>query len=405
MGKARSSTPSRGASPQDPGAASAPAGARKALFGLVVGVSVLAVAVVVFTDLGSSWPRGDRRPVALLEVDAGWARGPAPAADRPFRVGVLYWSSRIEGQVAMRRGLEAEAAVINRSRRGPGVTLVPHVAGDGEAGRQNQIEQMRALVRDEVDAIIVQPTDNAALVGPLAQANAAQIPVVAYDQYIEGGHLHAYITSDNRGAGTLDGEYVAHRFPDDRTLGIVLVEYPHVSSTVERLDGFIAALKSRGQPFEILASYKAVEPVDGRAAGQAILRDFPARGSVDVVFTVNDGGGLAVVEVLAAAGRDEIAVATIDGDPASVENIRRGRLTIIDAAQFCGPMGAAAMRAAYGVLMGEPVAPRQLISTFPITAETLDAYPGWMGPLPEAFTKPWPSEDPEWRPRAEVLGP
>ena len=35
-----------------------------------------------------------------------------------------------------------------------------------------------------------------------------------------------------------------------------------------------------------------MESVEGRQAGAAILRDFPQKGSVDVVFTVNDGGGL-----------------------------------------------------------------------------------------------------------------
>lgn len=331
----------------------------------------------------------------------------AAPASSSFRIGVLYWSSHIDGQVAMRRGLEAEAEAINRAGVGPRIELLPRVAGDGVEGRQRQIEQMEALLEAGVDAIIVQPTDNAALAGALARANAAGIPVVAYDQYVEGGHLDAYVTSDNRGAGQLDGEYVAHRFPDDQELKVVLVEYPHVSSTVERLDGFTAALKERGQPFTIVGTYNAVEPKAGAAVGQAILRDFPRPGSVDVVFTVNDGGGLAVVDALASAGRTEIVVASIDGDPASVRNIRAGRLTVIDAAQFCGPMGAAALRAAYGVLRGEPVPSRQLIPTFPITRETVDAYPGWMGPLPEVFEKPWPSRDPIWAPSAapEVVAP
>ena len=56
-------------------------------------------------------------------------------------------------------------------------------------------------------------------------------------------------------------------------------------------------------------------------------------------FTVNDGGGLKVVEVLAQAGRGEIKVATVDGDPESVKNIRMKNLTIIDRTQFCAEIG------------------------------------------------------------------
>jgi ribose transport system substrate-binding protein len=317
----------------------------------------------------------------------------------PYQVGVLYWSMNIQGQVAMRKGLEMAAERINVSAQQQGlrgVELTTKVAGDGEDGVERQIRQMRAVIASRPDVIIVQPTDNAALATPLREANAAGIPVVAYDQYISGGRLAAYVTSDNRQAGYLDGEYLAARFPGPESLRLVLVEYPLVSSTVERVNGLLDALRDQGKRFDILKTYQAVEPVSGRKAGEAILRDFPERNSIDAVFTVNDGGGLAVVDVLAKAGRDEIAIATIDGDPRSVENIRARRLTIIDSAQFCGPLGAEAMKAAYAVVQGQPVAQQILVPAFPITLETLDHYPGWMGPIPPPFKKPWMAKQPMW---------
>jgi ribose transport system substrate-binding protein len=44
----------------------------------------------------------------LLAITAG------SLAAQEFRVGVLYWSSNIPGQVAMSKGLENEAQKINR---------------------------------------------------------------------------------------------------------------------------------------------------------------------------------------------------------------------------------------------------------------------------------------------------
>jgi ribose transport system substrate-binding protein len=342
----------------------------------------------------------DRRP----DSRSAASDGPAEDSSKPtthsregFRVGVLYWSATIEGQVVMREGLERELAKINAAEE-IDVELITRVAGDGVEGQHRQIEQMRELLAMDLDALIVQPTDNAALTAPLREANALGVPVIAYDQYIEGGRLAAFITSDNRQAGQLDGEYVASRFEDEHTIRIVLVEYPQVSSTVERVDGFFDALRERDQPFTIIGTYQAVEPVGGRRAGAAILEDFPKPGSIDVVFTVNDGGGLAVVDVLAEAGRDEIEVATVDGDPRSVENVRAGRLTIIDSAQFCGPLGALTMRTTYELLQGATVPRQQLVPVFPITRETLDAYPGWAGPIAAPFDKPWPSATPRWTP-------
>lgn len=330
------------------------------------------------------------------------------SASEEFRVGVLFWSMSIPGQVAMRQGLEEEAAAINRQAKaggGPSLALLPEVAGDGPQGIERQIEQMRGLIEKGVDLLIVQPTDNAALAEPLKLANAKNIPVVAYDQYISGGKLAAYRASDNYQAGYLDGEYIASRFADDHEIRLVLVEYPHVSSTVERVDGFLDALEHLGRHYRLLATYQAVEPIAGKRAGEAIVRDFPEKKSIDVVFTVNDGGGLAVVEVLAAAGRDEIQVATIDGDPRSVDNIRAGRLTVIDAAQYCGALGAEAMRAAYALLCKRPTPFHALVPVFPITSETLSRYGGWAGPIADDFDKPWPSDNRRWQGSLRIIAP
>jgi len=337
---------------------------------------------------------------AIMTTSIVWAK--------EYRIGVLYWSSNIPGQVAMSKGLEAEARRINTqaaAKNRPTVRLEIRTAGDSSSGIETQIRQMKELIQDKVDLIIVQPTDNAALAEPLRLANKAGIKVVAYDQYISGGTLAAYRTSDNYQAGYLDGEYIASKFPKTKELRIVLVEYPHVSSTVERVNGFLEALEQAGQKYKVLKSYTAVEPVGGAKAGAMILKDFPARGSIDVVFTVNDGGGLAVVDKLAKAGRNEIMVATIDGDPASVKNIREGRLTVIDSAQFCGPLGAEALKAAYALLNNVKSPYHALVPVFPITRETLKKYPGWMGPIPPAFTKPWKSSVQQWNGTIRIVKP
>lgn len=334
----------------------------------------------------------------FMVVAAGLWGVPAIAAES-LRIGVLYWSMKIPGQVAMRKGLEAEAEKINRRapKEGkPRVLLLARTAGDGKEGVERQIVQMQEMIRSKPQVIIVQPTDNAALAGPLREANQAGIPVVAYDQYISGGRLAAYLTSDNYQAGYLNGEYVASRFAAGKTINLVLVDYPFISSTVERVNGFLEALRDMKRPYRLLKTYQAVEPIAGRQAAEEFLRDFPQTGSVDLIFTVNDGGGLALIDRLVKAGRTEIKVATVDGAPASVENIRRRRLTVINTAQFCGPLGAQAMQVAYRIALGQQVARHQLIPVFPVTRETLDRYPGWLGPIPKPFSKPWPSKQPRW---------
>lgn len=338
-----------------------------------------------------------KRPIvavsALLLAFAGEAQS-APAKD--VTIGVVYWSMNIAGQVAMRRGLEQEAAAINRAGRLPAVRLKPYVGGEGEGGVERQLAAMRNLLALRPGAIILQPIDSAALSSPVMAANQFGIPVVAYDQYVLNGRLACYLTSNNRLAGQLDGEYLAYRFRDRtpaRPLRLVIVEYPYVSSTVERVEGLRDALTQSRLPHTIIARYEAVEPVAGAAVGRRIVRAHPP-GTIDAVFCVNDGGGLAVMRELERAKRRDIVMATIDGDPEAVAAIRRGGLIGVDTAQFCGPLGAESMRWTHQLLRGGKVPRQVLVTVFPITRANVAAYPGWMGPIPARIQRPWPPHQP-----------
>lgn len=311
---------------------------------------------------------------------------------REYRVGVLYWSMNIEGQVAMRKGVEEVAVGINRDLKikGDKLTLIPFVAGDGELGTTNQINQMNDMIDNlRVDLIIVQPADNAALVAPLLKANAKKIPVITYDQYIVKGEIASYVTSNNYQAGFLAGEYLASLFKDSYEMKIVLVEYPKVSSTVERVDGFMDSLNKEKQKFKIIATFEAVEPVGGKKVGEEILLKFSKKNSIDAIFTVNDGAGLEIVSAINKAKRSEIKIATVDGDPRSVLNIKEKRNTVIDSAQFCAEIGRQSMGVGWKILQNKKYPKKILVPTYPIIRETLKFYPGWMGKIPESFEKPW----------------
>ena len=320
-------------------------------------------------------------------------------ASQDYKIAALYWSMNIEGQVAMRKGLEAQVTTINtkaKKNNQKKITLLPYVAGDGEAGMERQLQQFRDAIKRNVDAIVVQPTDNAVLIPALQEANKANIPVIAYDQYISDGKLASFVTSDNYQAGFLNGEYIAHIFKNKKNLQIALVEYPYVSSTIERVDGFIDALEKYKIKYKIVKKYEAVEPKRGKAVGLSILKDFSHRSSLDLIFCVNDGGCLAVADELLKANRMDIAIATVDGDPKSLQLIKENKLIKIDSAQFCGPIGSVALQTAYDKLLGKKIKETILVPVFPITKETQKIYPGWLGPIPNNFIKPWKSKTPIW---------
>ncbi|MBS1969721.1 MAG: sugar ABC transporter substrate-binding protein [Bdellovibrionales bacterium] len=313
------------------------------------------------------------------------------------KVAALYWSSNIEGQVAMRKGLESEAARYNKkSKPEDKIEIIPFVAGDGKAGIKNQIEQFAKAISLKPAVIIIQPTDNAALSYKLQEANRLKIPVVAFDQYIVGGDLEAFVTSDNYQAGRLNAEYISSFYPKETQIRIVVFAYPKVSSTTDRLDGFFDTLRHLDQDFQVLKTYEAVEPIGGKKAAQDFLKDFPQKGSVDVIVSVNDGGGIAIVKELQAAGRTEIKHATVDGDPESIKNIVKNNITVIDSAQFCGEIGRQSFVAAADLLNGRVPAKKILVPTFPVTAKTASMYSGWMSDIPATFRKEWTKDRALW---------
>ena len=55
----------------------------------------------------------------------------------------------------------------------------------------------------------------------------------------------------------------------------------------------------------------------------------------------------------------------------------------------------------YAVARKQSVPHQILVPVFPITAETLAHYPGWLGPIPASFEKPWPSRIPIWQNRPQ----
>lgn len=305
---------------------------------------------------------------------------------KTWDVSALYWSMKIEGQVAMRRGFEEE--INNFNKKGPDkINITPYVAGEGRQGIFQQVEQMDEAIKKKPHAIVIQPTDNSALVPGLLLANKSNIPVIAYDQYIANGTLTSFLTSDNYQGGWDDGLHVESLFSRSYEIQIVVFEYPRVSSTIDRVDGFFDALRSRGQKFRVLKRYDAVDPESGEKAAKKFLQDFPNKGSVDLILTVNDGGGISIVKALWEKKRTEIRHATFDGAPESIQNIKEERLTVVNSAQYCAELGRETARTLISHLLGKAIAQKKLIPTFPVTKHNLKEYPGWMGRPTANFTK------------------
>lgn len=287
-------------------------------------------------------------------------------------VSILYWSESIEGQISMRRGLENE--IKNQNWK-----IETYVAGDGTNGIKKQFNQFIEAINKKSDLIIIQPTNSTYLSKALLLANEKNIPVIAYDQYITGGKLDAFITSDNYAAGFNNGE-IAHRsFSLKKKINIVIVEYPLISSTTERLDGFLDALKIRNRDFTILNRYEAVEPIGAKKIAKRIISDYPKPGSIDLIFTANDGAGVTIINELINAKRFEIKHVSIDGEKESIEHLKKGLLTIGNSLQQCHELGKQTGKRAIELMNKKPFIHKTLVPTVSFERKNIHLYKGWDG--------------------------
>lgn len=277
----------------------------------------------------------------------------------------------------MRKGFEEEVEKLNKAQTRK-IQLTAYVAGEGKRGVVNQVNQLMQAINSKPNAIVIQPTDNSALSEGIQEANKRGIPVIAYDQYVVNSRLASYLSSDNYQAGQDNGAYIDSYFEKGKILRIAVFEYAKVSSTMDRIDGFFDKLRELRRPFRVLKRYEAVDPASGTQAAHEFLKDFPKKHSIDLIVTVNDGGGLSVVKTLSEKGRNEIRQATFDGDPASVLNIKAKKITVVDSAQYCAELGRETARTLTALLQNKAVVPKKLIPTFPVTIANLSEYGGWM---------------------------
>jgi len=318
---------------------------------------------------------------------------------KTFNIALLSWSDSVAGMVSMREGVIEETDKINILAKETSKNLINlkvFIAGDGQEGMERQKKQILNLIDKDIDLFIIQPSDSAILSEPLKIINRKKIPIVTYDGYILDVEITSHLSSNNYQLGFLNGEFVANSFDSEKEIKLIMIEYPHVPQTVKRADGFLDALEHYRQKYKIIASYKSVNPTEGKKVAEKILKNFPKRDSIDVIFAINDSGSYPILEKLIEAKRDEIFFASIDGEKKMVKLIEDNSILKIDSAQFCKALGAIALKTSYQILNNERVPKYIKLPVFPITKETLHLYKGWSSDIPKEFIKPWSSDFPKW---------
>nr|WP_246208605.1 substrate-binding domain-containing protein [Anaerotalea alkaliphila] len=128
-------------------------------------------------------------------------------------------SGRDDGKILI--GLSADSQVIERWQRDQeiflqkatdlGASVIVHNANEDN---EVQVAQIRTLVRQKVDVIVVIPYDKDGVAEAVNDAKKAGIKVVAYDRLVNNADLDAYVSFDQVKVGRLMAQALVAAVPE-----------------------------------------------------------------------------------------------------------------------------------------------------------------------------------------------
>jgi ribose transport system substrate-binding protein len=249
---------------------------------------------------------------------------------------------------------------------------VTAVGYDYDLGKQfNQIDNFIAA---GVDFILLNPGDPKAITPAIKKAQAAGIPVIAFDTVADGAD--AAITTDNVMAGRISCQYIADKL---KGKGSVIIENgPQVSAVVDRVVGCK----------EVFAKYPDIKVLSddldakgsrdgGLAIAQGYLTRFP---KIDAIFTINDPQAIGTALAAKQAGRSEFFITSVDGSPDIEAALKDPAYAMIEASasQDFYAIPKVSVQTGLDLLNGKkPEKPLILIPSSLVTRDNVGEYKGW----------------------------
>lgn len=182
-----------------------------------------------------------------------------------------------------------------------------------------QIAAVETFINEGVDAIVLLPTDGAALTEIAIEAMEAGIPVVNVDREFSNSFAaRTTILGDNYGMGVSAGTYICEQLGGNADA--VVAEIAGIDAlplTQDRSQGFADALEDCG--LEVSARVAADFTVaGGETAASQLLSANP---QIDAIWNHDDDQGIGVLAAIEAAGRDEFFMMGGAGSRSAMEAI------------------------------------------------------------------------------------
>jgi ABC-type sugar transport system substrate-binding protein len=197
------------------------------------------------------------------------------------------------------------------------------VVADAENNNAQQLSDLLTLLNEDVDALIVNPTNTETVVPGIELANNLGIPVITVDRKAAGGKIICHIESNNMEGGRMAANLMARLLKGQGRV-IELEGIPGTSAALERGMGFHVVLKDY-PGIKVVA--REVADFEQQKAKAVILRALRQDLEFDGVFAHNDNMILGAADALEAAETSTAKVLIgFDGIQAALEALQQGRI-------------------------------------------------------------------------------
>lgn len=224
------------------------------------------------------------------------------------------------------------------------------IYADADGNSQKQIQQVKNMVDQGIDLLIISPNEAQPLTGIVEQTYNKGIPVIVIDRKTSSSQYTAYVGADNYEVGRMAGEYMGNLLKRKGNV-VEVMGLPGSSPAIERERGFSDALKKFPNVHIVAQLYG--DWLKDHAEKQ-LSQIAPQLNSIDAIFAHNDVMASGARSVLKAQHINKaIRLIGVDALPVPGAGLQMIDSKIIDASLLYPTGGKEAIVTAFKILNKE----------------------------------------------------
>lgn len=246
-----------------------------------------------------------------------------------------------------------------------------------EDDRAAQIRVVEDMIARGVDAIVLAPLDDTALVPVATEAHREGIPVIIFDSNINWDDRVTFVATDNFEGGASAARRIGELLEGDGK--VIVMRYQEGSaSTNRREEGFLETIRGF-EGIEVVSDnqYGGATTETAFATAENLLTRFE---DVDGIFTPNESTTFGMLRALQESDRaGRVKLVGFDASEALVGALREEHIHGL-VVQNPVRMGREAIGAAVAKLNGDTVPPRVDTGAVVVTAESMEEHAALLNP-------------------------